>query len=94
MEKPTWTVFAGDKGWTITAFMGQLLQLYRYFTILFGYLVGSNILRRVSWFTAAVITPLIIGLGGVLFFHLLLPEDVVQFILHALSKMLLLLPHS
>jgi AAA family ATP:ADP antiporter len=76
--------FGGDKG-GYNAFMGNFSTLSGLFTILFGLLVGSNILRRVSWFTAAVITPLVITLGGVIFFAFIFAKDWVDFILTAIA---------
>lgn len=76
---------AGDKGY-YNWFMGQFSSLTGLFTICFGLFIGSNILRRVSWFTAALITPLAIGLGGFLFFSFIIAEDIVLFILHTISK--------
>jgi AAA family ATP:ADP antiporter len=76
--------FAGDKG-GYNAFMGNFSTLSGAFTILFGWLVGSNVLRRVSWFTAAVITPLTITVGGVLFFAFIFAREWVDFILQAMA---------
>jgi AAA family ATP:ADP antiporter len=76
--------FAGDKG-GYNAFMGNFSSLTGLFTILFGLFVGSNILRRVSWFTAAVITPLTIFVGGVVFFAFIFAQEWVDFILQALA---------
>lgn len=77
--------FAGDKGGGYDAFMGNFSTITGIFTILFGWLVGSNVLRRVSWFKAAVITPLVITLGGVLFFAFIFAREWVDFILQAMS---------
>jgi AAA family ATP:ADP antiporter len=52
---------------------------------LFGLFLGSNILRRVSWFTAAVITPLVITVGGVVFFAFIFAKEWVDFILQAMA---------
>ncbi|WP_347938812.1 NTP/NDP exchange transporter Tlc4 [Rickettsia oklahomensis] len=49
------------------AFIGSYLSYTGVFTILFVVL-GSNIVRRLGWFTAAVITPLIVFITGILFF--------------------------
>ncbi|ABV74996.1 ADP,ATP carrier protein [Rickettsia akari str. Hartford] len=49
------------------AFIGGYLSYTGVFTILFVVL-GSNIVRRLGWFTAAVITPLIVFITGILFF--------------------------
>jgi AAA family ATP:ADP antiporter len=76
--------FSGDKG-GYNAFMGNYSTITGIFTIVFGWLVGSNVLRRVSWFKAAVITPLIIGLGGVVFFAFIFAREWVDFILQAMA---------
>ena len=73
-----------DKG-GYNAFMGNFSTLTGFFTILFGLIIGSNVLRRVSWFTAAVITPLTISLGGVIFFAFIFARDWVDFILQAMA---------
>ncbi|MCX7338409.1 MAG: NTP/NDP exchange transporter [Alphaproteobacteria bacterium] len=75
---------AGDKG-VYNAFMGNQSTVCGIFTILFGLFVGSNILRRVSWFKAALITPLIITLGGVLFFSFILGKDMLDVVLHMMK---------
>ncbi|MFV9935730.1 MAG: NTP/NDP exchange transporter Tlc4 [Rickettsia endosymbiont of Haemaphysalis japonica] len=49
------------------AFIGSYLSYTGVLTILFVVL-GSNIVRRLGWFTAAVITPLIVFITGILFF--------------------------
>lgn len=76
--------FAGDKG-GYNAFMGNYSTFTGIFTIMFGWLVGSNVLRRVSWFTAASITPIMITVGGVLFFCFIFAREWVDFILKAMS---------
>lgn len=73
-----------DKG-GYNAFMGNFSSLTGIFTILFGWLVGANILRRVSWFTAAIITPLAITVGGVTFFSFIFAKEWVSFIFDAIS---------
>jgi ATP:ADP antiporter, AAA family len=72
--------YAGDKG-GYNWFMGQFSTVTGISTILFGLFAGSNILRRVSWFTAAVITPLVITLGGVIFYFFIFSEKFIQFVL-------------
>lgn len=66
-------------------FMGRFSMYTGIFTILFGLLIGSNVLRRVSWFTAAVITPLTISLGGVIFFAFIFAREWVEFILVSMA---------
>jgi len=76
--------YAGDRG-GYNAFMGNFSTISGVFTILFGWLVGSNILRRVSWFSAAVITPAVITILGALFFLFIFAKEWVDFILQAMS---------
>jgi AAA family ATP:ADP antiporter len=76
--------YAGDKG-GYNAFMGNFSTITGIFTILFGWLVGSNVLRRVSWFSAAAITPLVITLLGTVFFAFIFAKEWVDFILHAMA---------
>lgn len=61
----------GDRN-VYAAFMGMFSQWNGIITILFGWFIGSSILRRVSWFSAAAITPLFMVIGGVLFFAFIL----------------------
>ncbi|WP_342267330.1 Npt1/Npt2 family nucleotide transporter [Candidatus Tisiphia endosymbiont of Empis tessellata] len=49
------------------AFVGNYLSITGIFTILFV-ILGSNIVRRLGWFTAAIITPIIVFVTGMLFF--------------------------
>nr|MBA3602806.1 AAA family ATPase [Parachlamydiaceae bacterium] len=72
--------YAGDKG-GYNWFMGQFSTLTGITTILFGLFLGSNILRRVTWFKAAIITPIIIAFGGILFFGFIFSEQLVNFIM-------------
>ncbi len=76
--------FAGNKA-GYNAFMGNFSTLSGVFIIVFGWLVGSNILRRLSWFSAAVITPLAITAGGVIFFAFIFAREWVDFILQAMA---------
>lgn len=76
--------YAGDKG-GYNWFMGQFSTLTGITTILFGLFIGSNILRRVSWFTAAIITPMMIALGGVIFYCFIFSETFVDFVLRNAS---------
>ena len=69
--------YAGDKG-GFNAFMGNFSTATGIATILFGLFLGSNILRTVSWFTAAIITPLVMTVGGGLFFAFILGEDLMS----------------
>lgn len=76
--------YAGDKG-GYNAFMGHFSTITGIFTILFGWLVGSNVLRRVSWFSAAAITPIVLTVLGTLFFAFIFAREWVDFILQAMS---------
>lgn len=76
--------FAGNKA-GYNAFMGNFSTLSGVFIIVFGWLVGSNILRRVSWFSAAVVTPLAITVGGVIFFAFIFAREWVDFILKTMA---------
>ncbi|MCE5295469.1 MAG: NTP/NDP exchange transporter [Chlamydiales bacterium] len=76
--------FSGDKG-GYNAFMGNYSTFTGIFTILFGWLVGSNVIRRVSWFTAASVTPIMIAIGGVTFFAFIFAKEWVDFILQAMA---------
>lgn len=50
------------------AFVGSYLRMTGIFTILFV-LVGSNIVKWLGWFSAAVITPAIMFITGVIFYY-------------------------
>ncbi|WP_342278872.1 NTP/NDP exchange transporter [Candidatus Tisiphia endosymbiont of Myopa tessellatipennis] len=50
-----------------TMYMGQF-QAWQGVTAILFMIVGSNILRRVSWFTAAMITPVMMLITGIAFF--------------------------
>ena len=76
--------YAGDKG-GYNWFMGQYSTITGIVTILFGLFAGSNILRRVSWFKAAIITPLVIVTGGIIFFCFIFSEAFVEFILRNIA---------
>jgi AAA family ATP:ADP antiporter len=77
--------YGGDKG-GYNWFMGQFSTITGIVTILFGLFAGSNILRRVSWFKAAVITPLVIAVGGLIFFGFILSESFVNFVLNNIAQ--------
>lgn len=67
--------FAGDKG-AYNGFMGDFSTWTGLATIIFSFFVGSNMLRRFSWTKAAMVTPLIIILGGAGFFSFILANDI------------------
>lgn len=59
------------------AFMGELQMWTGAATILFM-LVGANILRRCSWFSAAMLTPLVIFVTGLIFFVFIIFRDSID----------------
>jgi AAA family ATP:ADP antiporter len=79
--------FAGNKG-AYNGFMGDYSTWTGIATILFSLLIGSRILRVLSWFKAAIITPAFICIGGALFFLFILSADweaIKPFVAHMLS---------
>lgn len=68
---------SGDKG-LFNYYMGMLSTATGIFTILFGLVIGSSILRKVSWAKAAMITPLVILIAGGAFFCLILTEGLME----------------
>ncbi len=70
--------FAGDKG-AYNGFMGNFSTISGITIIFFSLFIGSNILRILSWFKAAVITPAFILLGGGVFFCFILSADISIF---------------
>lgn len=69
--------FAGDRG-AYNGFMGDYSLWTGIVTIVFSLLIGSNILRIMSWFKAAIITPMFILFGGSAFFLFILSADIAQ----------------
>jgi AAA family ATP:ADP antiporter len=67
--------YAGDKG-GYNAFMGNYSTWSGILTILFSLFIGSNILRLLTWFKAAMITPFVILAGGTVFFCFILSNDI------------------
>lgn len=59
-----------------TSYMG-LFQAYQGFAAIFFMLVGSNILRRVSWSTAASFTPIMILVTGIAFCSFIVFDDTI-----------------
>lgn len=59
-----------------TMFMGQFQAWQGYAAILFM-IIGSNILRRVSWSVAAAITPLMILVTGIAFFAFIFFDNTI-----------------
>lgn len=81
--------YAGDKG-GYNAFMGNYSTWSGIITILFSLFIGSNLLRLFSWFKAAIITPLVILVGGTFFFCFILANDISlikNFTLNILSSL-------
>lgn len=59
-----------------TMYMGQF-QAWQGFAAIICMIVGSNILRRVSWFTAAMITPLMMLITGIAFFAFIFFDNTI-----------------
>ncbi len=59
-----------------TMYMGQF-QAWQGVTAILFMIIGSNILRRVSWFTAAMITPLMMLITGVAFFSFIFFDNII-----------------
>ncbi len=59
------------------AFMGRFSFINGVITILFGWFIGSAILRNFRWFTAAAITPMFMLIGGSLFFAFILMKSTM-----------------
>ncbi|AZL15198.1 Npt1/Npt2 family nucleotide transporter [Rickettsiales endosymbiont of Stachyamoeba lipophora] len=72
--------YAGDMS-GYHAFMGNFSTFTGIFTMIFILGVGANLLRSVSWFKAAVITPLMILLCGAAFFIFILGRDGLEVML-------------
>jgi len=71
--------FAGDKG-GYNGFMGDYSYYTGIFTIIFSLFIGSNVLRILSWFKSAVITPVFILLGGGVFFAFILSARDIPYL--------------
>lgn len=59
-----------------SGFMGGL-QIWTGMATIFFMLVGANILRRCSWFTAAMMTPLMVFITGLIFFGCIIFKDAM-----------------
>lgn len=66
------------------AFVGQYLKYNGILTIMFV-LIGSNLVRKVGWFSTAIITPIIAISTGLLFFGLSNFEEYAEFLLRSAS---------
>ncbi len=75
---------AGDKG-LYNSLMGYYSFSQGLFAIVFGLFFGSQILRKVSWFKAAIITPLVILVGGGAFFMFILSQELMEPLLALLN---------
>lgn len=62
---------------TYALFMANF-QAYQGFAAIFFMIIGSNILRKVSWGFAAILTPLMILITGVAFFAFVLFDNVIS----------------
>lgn len=62
-----------------TMFMVSFLDYKNIPTILFIMIIATNIIRRVSWFTATLITPIFIFITGLVFFSLMLFDQTIGF---------------
>ncbi len=60
-----------------SGFMGGL-QIWTGAATIFFMLVGANILRRCSWFTATMMTPLMVFITGLIFFGCIIFKDVMS----------------
>ena len=69
-------------------YQGQVSFWTGVFTLLFS-VIGSNIIRKFGWLTAAILTPLMIFINGVIFFIAVLSENelVTLFSLHSISAL-------
>ena len=76
--------YSGDRG-GYNSFMGHYSTMTGIVTILVSLFIGSNILRKVSWAKAAIITPMLIMVGGVMFFLFIFARDLMSDLLVTLS---------
>lgn len=60
-----------------SAYMGNYFTWLGICTII-SMLVGVNVLRRFSWFTGAILTPLMLGITGVVFFGVFIFRNEVE----------------
>lgn len=70
-------------------FMGGL-QIWTGAATIFFMLVGANILRRCSWFTAAMITPVMVFVTGLIFFGCIIFKDAMGPIIAACCSLTVL----
>jgi AAA family ATP:ADP antiporter len=69
----------GGANWgvIIDAVRGRIFPFFDMLDFLFGLFVGQSVIRKFNWFTAAAITPVIILIGGGLFFAFTCSENLV-----------------
>jgi len=60
-----------------SAYMGSYFTWLGICTVI-SMLVGVNVLRRFSWFTGAILTPLMLGITGAIFFVVFIFRDSVE----------------
>ena len=74
--------FAGDKK-GMNAFMGTYSACTGVLTIIFGWFLASQILRKFGWFFGAILTPATLLIVGIIFFVLILGGrvDVIKSII-------------
>jgi len=70
-------LFGDDKN-AMNAFMGSYSAWTGVTTIIFAFLFGSNILRRLGWLFSAAFTPFVILGFGVLFFMFIFSRDLTS----------------
>lgn len=74
-----------------SAFMGYFSSLTGLLTVLMMLFVGGNVMRRYGWKTAALITPIVLLITGVLFFSLVMFKGTLTGILATLGTTPLML---
>lgn len=54
------------------AYMGKVMILMGIFATITGLFISSNLIRRCSWTFCALVTPVVVGVSGLIFFYLTL----------------------
>merc|ERR1712226_1456798 len=67
--------FSGNKS-EYNGFMGKYSLFTGITTILFSLFIGSNILKKLSWYYSAIITPCFILFTGTLFYSILISNKL------------------
>lgn len=57
------------------SYMGEVMIIMAIIATVAGFLTTSNLIRKFSWTTCALITPIIVGSAGILFFAVLLLQE-------------------